>query len=203
MRLSHKAASWSSLAVIAMLSVVLGIAQTAGAATFTQIDVPGAFSTQPSGINKSGVIVGGYSSNGSDSHGFRLSGGTFTTIDGPGTFTRADGIDQAGDIVGSYRDAITGIDHGFLLLANNTFTTIDDPDGTLGTRVNGINSAGTMVGSFTDGAFPGQVHGFVLSGGTFTTIDFPNAPGTTLLGINNSGVMTGFWEDASFVPHAF
>ena len=199
----RKAASWSLVTVIAMLSAVLGGAQLAGAATFTTIDVPGAFSTQAFGINKSGDIVGGYSTTLTDSHAFLLSGGTFTTFDGPGTFTRAEDIDQAGDIVGSYRDAVTGNDHGFLLLANSTFTTIDDPDATLGTRINGINSAGTMVGSFTDGVFPGQAHGFVLSGGTFTTIDFPGAADTNLFEINDSGAIVGYWEDASFVFHAF
>jgi uncharacterized membrane protein len=129
----RRAASWSLLMASAMLSAVLGIAQSARAATFTTIDVPGALTTEAIGINKSGDIVGGYSTTFNNSHGFLLRGGVFTTIDGPGSsFTRADGIDKSGNIVGSYRDAITQNDHGFLLLANNTFTTIDHPDGAQG-----------------------------------------------------------------------
>ena len=201
MRLSHKAAWWSLLTVIAMLSAVLGGAQAVGAASFTTIDVPGAVYTQAFGINKSGDIVGGYGTTFTDSHGFLLSGGSFTTFDGPGTFTRADGIDKSGNIVGSYRDANTGLDHGFLRLADSTFTTIDDPDGAQGSRINGINNAGTMVGDFTDAA--GFAHGFVLSGGTFTTVDFPGAASTLLFEINNSGAMVGYWEDASHTFHAF
>jgi hypothetical protein len=51
--------------------------------TFTAIDFPGAPSTLAWGINNSGDIVGSYML-GNISHGFRLSGGQFVTIDYPG-----------------------------------------------------------------------------------------------------------------------
>jgi probable HAF family extracellular repeat protein len=50
----------------------------AAAYTFTEFDVPGAFSTFPSGINDAGQIVGGYTLPGSLGHGFLYMNGTFT-----------------------------------------------------------------------------------------------------------------------------
>jgi probable HAF family extracellular repeat protein len=50
--------------------------------SFTTIDVPGALSTSPSGINDSGQIVGGFW-DGLKGHGFLYRGGSFTTIDVP------------------------------------------------------------------------------------------------------------------------
>ena len=60
-------------------------------------------------------------------HGFLLSGGSFITIDDPiqtVAFSAANGINDAGQIVGSYADD-TGL-HGFLL-SGNIFVPIDDP----------------------------------------------------------------------------
>ena len=59
-------------------------------------------------------------------HGFLLSGGAFTTIDGPGSVeTFAAGINASGQIVGGYFDN-DGFGHGFLL-SGGVFTTIDPP----------------------------------------------------------------------------
>src|SRR5262245_32173633 len=67
---------------------------------------------------------------------------TFTTLDHPsGTVaTGANGINDAGQIVGVYIDA-SRQGHGFLL-SGGTFTTLDDPSaGPGGTFANGINAA--------------------------------------------------------------
>jgi hypothetical protein len=49
-------------------------------------------------------------------HGFLLSGGSFTTIDVPGaSFTSLLDINPPGEIVGFY--TIAGVSHGFLLSA--------------------------------------------------------------------------------------
>src|SRR5262249_22268165 len=82
-------------------------------------------------------------------------GATFTTIDVPGaSFTEAHGINDAGQIVGSFTDG----DHGFLKDAA-TFTTIDAP-GAILTGALGINDAGQIVGLFDDAT--GR-HGFVAT----------------------------------------
>ena len=116
------------------------------------------------------------------SHGFLLSGGIFTTIDFPGsTYTTADGINNSGQIVGSYQSA--GVLHGYLL-SGGVFTTIDLSQGALG-----INDSGQIVGR--SGA-----DGFLLSGGIFSTIDFPGSTVTVDVGINNSGQIVGIYQMA-------
>src|SRR5271157_4672682 len=69
---------------------------------------------------------------------------TFTTIDVPGAVTTdAFGINDAGQVVGTYQDASLII-HGFLL-AGGTITTIDRP-GSSSTELTGINNSGQIVG---------------------------------------------------------
>src|SRR5713101_4355978 len=86
----------------------------AGPFTFTTIDFPSSTGTDAFGINDSGQMVGEYLSGGTD-HGFLLSGGIFSTIDGPGspTITSATGINDSGQVVGFYSPM--GGDRGFLL----------------------------------------------------------------------------------------
>jgi hypothetical protein len=50
--------------------------------TFTTVDVPGAFFTQPSGINDTDQVVGGFAYAGGGDHGFVIDGAIFTTISG-------------------------------------------------------------------------------------------------------------------------
>ncbi len=76
-----------------------GYLESGGA--FTTIDVPfsGAEWTVPFGINNAGDIVG-YWLDSNTSHGFLLSGGTYTSFYYPGaTFTIAIGINNHGEIV--------------------------------------------------------------------------------------------------------
>ena len=82
--------------------------------SFTTIDVPGASSTVPLGINARGDIVGRYSAGGI-THGFLLDkAGSFTTIDVPGaSAAEALAINPQGDIVGQY--SAGGTNHGFLV----------------------------------------------------------------------------------------
>ena len=109
----------------------------------------------------------------------------FTTIDVPGgTFTRPSGVNDTGEIVGSFTDD-TG-SHGFLY-KGGTFATLGPP-GASQSDAAGINNAGQIVGSFTDSA--GQ-HGFLNVGGAFTTIDFPGATSTSGMAIDNAGRILG------------
>ena len=88
---------------------------TARAFTFTTIDVPGATSTEASGINERSWVVGHYLDASGAQHGFALlPGPTFITIDVPGaTSTEVSGINAEGQIVGNYTDA-AGTLHGFV-----------------------------------------------------------------------------------------
>jgi probable HAF family extracellular repeat protein len=121
-----------------------------------------------------------------------------------GTF--ANGINDAGQIVGSYVDYFGGLPQprGFLY-SGGAFTTINDPLAGFGqkggTYANGINDAGQIVGSYTDEGL--MSHGFLYSGGTFTTIDDPLAGlrgfvgGTGVSGINDAGQIVGNYTNAS------
>jgi hypothetical protein len=180
-----------------------GYLESGGA--FTTIDVPfsGAEWTVPFGINNAGDIVG-YWLDSSTSHGFLLSGGTYTSFDYPGaTFTTANGINNHGEIVGFYGDT-GGVYHGFSLLGG-IYTSIDAPD-TTGTEAYGVNDAGDIVGTncltvkcadnFVD------FQGFLLSGGVFTTITIPGAESSAPTGIDDSGLMVGVFYD-SVGRHSF
>jgi probable HAF family extracellular repeat protein len=113
---------------------------------------------------------------------------TFTTIDPPGsTFSAAQGINTAGQIVGVFQD-VRQVSHGFLL-SDGVYTTIDPP-GATHTEAFGINDSGQVSGLYSDTAE--NTHGFLLSDGVFTTLDFPKAGATYALGINNNGDIVGW-----------
>src|SRR5262249_35367449 len=123
-----------------------GFLQTQG--TYFIIDDPLATGdTVANGINAAGQVVGSYQDASLRLHGFLLNGVTYTTLDDPlgtsGTTpstsgTNAIGINDKGQVVGTYNDA-SGTTHGFLYAAG-AYTTIDDPLATLVTAPQGINS---------------------------------------------------------------
>jgi probable HAF family extracellular repeat protein len=82
--------------------------------------------------------------------------------------TEASGINDSGQIVGVYRDAVGS--HGFLF-ENGSYTTLDVPGSTY-TEAHGINASGQIVGNYSDGH---TTHGFLLDNGTYTTLDVPGS----------------------------
>jgi probable HAF family extracellular repeat protein len=128
-------------------------------------------------------------------HPSAMAGYDFTTLtdpDGAG-YTVASGINNAGEVVGTYRDA-SNVDHGFSF-SGGFFTKVDVPQST-STNANGVNSAGDIIGAFTDAK---GSHGFVLHVTAYTPFDDPTAVGnTTGSGINNNGQLVGtFFEGTS------
>ena len=125
---------------------------------FTNFDPPGAVSSTASGVSPSGAVVGFYTDNVGNGHGYLLDQGTFTTIDFPGAIsTFAGGSNAEGDIIGEYNDA-AGVGHSFLL-SKGVFTSFDPP-GTVGfSDATGINPGGIIVGIYFDSA--GVVHGYI------------------------------------------
>ena len=95
-----------AVAVIMALVLVLGVSLIptirASSLTFTTIDPPGSTGTLALDINAHGDIVGNYVTADGKTHGFLLSKGIFTTIDVPGAglLSEANGINDAGVIVG-------------------------------------------------------------------------------------------------------
>jgi probable HAF family extracellular repeat protein len=83
----------------------------------------------------------------SQTTGFLYSNGTYTTLRDPlavGPTTSAYGINDAGQVVGTYFDATSG--HGFIY-SNGTYATFDFP-GAFDTVLNGINDAGQIAGDW-------------------------------------------------------
>lgn len=98
----------------------------------------------------------------------------------------ARGVDDAGDIVGWYYDAETGLQHGFLI-TGGTASTIDFTGATY-TALEGINNKGQATGQYEDSS--GVIHGFIY---TIATKAFKNirVPGSASFvqawGINDMG----------------
>jgi len=76
-----------------------------------------------------------------------------------------------------------------------TYTTITDPNATVGTAASGINGSGAIVGSYSTNS---GTYGFLDQNGLFTTISDPNATqGTIAYGINGSGDIIGSYSTNS------
>jgi hypothetical protein len=131
---------------------------------FTKIKISGSVSTQATGINNNGDIVGTETAAGNTSS-WLLHDGHLTTYQFPGgSNTQALGINGSDEIVGFYTDG-GGVQHGFTLKAPlgpvSHWQSIDDPNGVGSTTVNGVNNAGDLVGFYTDGA--GNVDGMLAT----------------------------------------
>src|SRR6266436_3958946 len=121
---------------------------------------------------------------------------SFTQVDAPNaTLTRALGINDAGQIVGDFRNS-TGT-HGFLD-TGGSFTQLDVPGATT-LPARGINDAGQIVGVFTNST---GTHGFLDTGGSFTPLDVSGTSFTTAFGINDAGQIVGFFTNSTG-SHAF
>jgi probable HAF family extracellular repeat protein len=177
--------------------------------TYTTISDPEAapLNTNPLGINNEGDIVGSYT-NSTGQHGFLDIGGIYTTIDFGTASTIAAGINDLGQIVGSYdAQGAGGATADGFLYSGGIFTTLAIP-GAIFTVPTGINDLGQIVGHYI---LPGSnfAHGFLYSGGVFTTIDDPLAisghGSSNAVGINDLGQIVGFYTDNSggFPPHGF
>ena len=107
---------------------------------FTQLDFPGAESTQPNAINNAGVIVGVYIINSTGPHGFMYSNGTYTNIDFPGAGTPyALAINNLGVVAGSH-DGFAGF-----LYSKGKFQSVSVPN-VIATGLFGINDHNDIVG---------------------------------------------------------
>jgi uncharacterized protein (TIGR03437 family) len=113
----------------------------------------------------------------------------YFTFDPPGsTLTSVSGMNNSGQMVGTYQDS-AGL-HSFLRSSDGvTYTTITVP-GASQTTATGINNLGQVVGYYTNGS---GGHGFLRSvDGTFTSFDAPDAaPYTVPSAINDRGEIVG------------
>jgi len=156
---------------------------------FTDIPGPaGAKSSAAYGINDQGVIVGSYQDS-KGLHGFRLTGGTYKTLNVPGaTATVATGINNKGHIVLYWQDSMDNSESS--IWNGKTYKTIDVPNAT-NTLAMDLDSADDVVFQWFDALF--HPHGALLHGGKYYTIDHPKSMGTYGLGINDKSMVVGFY----------
>jgi PEP-CTERM motif len=130
----------------------IAYSQTGGSFTNINALLPANFNSQAVGINSTATpwIVGFYQPDVglTTSPGFVDEGGTIITLDPfSSTFTQALGVNDLGEIVGSYVGA-DGNQHGYID-DNGAFTSFDPP-GSASTTINGVNDKGDIVGFYTN-----------------------------------------------------
>jgi probable HAF family extracellular repeat protein len=111
------------------------------------------------------------------------------------------GINDAGDIVGSFYDAGSGAVHCFLIDGTSGAITQIAYPGASNTSCSGINNVGQITGAFEDAS--GYHHAFLRSAvGVFTLITPADAhPGNPALYIPHSVVATGLNDAGDVVGH--
>ncbi len=156
--------------------------------------------TEGRGINNSRTVAGDYVGSDGNSHGFFLSGGTFTEYDVPGALSTAVlGINDPADFAGTF-DPGSGILQAFISVGG-TLTSFSVPAAisTLAYEIN--NSKHLVVGYFIDSS--GILHGYYrdANGTLHFPIDPSGSVGTILFGDNNRNWVVGRYADSSGVTH--
>jgi probable HAF family extracellular repeat protein len=178
---------------------------------FTTLDRPRAADTMLVGINQHGAIVGMSDTSTGRPSAFVLHAHRYTALNHPRACafcTDVSGINQRGDVVGTYYDS--KVHHAFLW-HQGRYTTFDQPNGSTepytldGTSLSGINQQGDVVGSYWDNY--GVAHGFLWHQGSYIILDHPGAgtvfdQGTQALGVNDHGDIVGTYDDGKRI-HGF
>jgi uncharacterized membrane protein len=116
----------------------------------------------------------------------------FTSFDFPGAvFTSGRGINNHGEIAGSYR--VPGFPRQAMLLIKGKFIPLAPPapDASFNEATN-INDRGDITAQWADAN--GFFHGLLIRKGDLTILDVPGATDTYALGVNDSGLVAGYWD---------
>jgi len=172
---------------------------------YTAENYPNAAQTMVTGINSAGSTVGIYVDQGGTTHGFTDIGGTFKTVDQPGTvFNQGLGINSSNETVGysSATDPAGMTGQKAYSQSGGLFTSIDAllPSNQNSQAV-GINNAGTIVGFYMPTTTTSV--GFEDIGGVISTIDPFGSTNTQALGINSQGEIVGFYTDAGGIQYGY
>src|SRR5262249_41727261 len=156
--------------------------------------------TEGRGINNSRTVVGDYVGSDGNSHGFFLSGGTFTTYDVPGAvFTAVLGINNPRDFTGTFSN--DGVTQQAFINVGGTLTSFGVPAAvaTLAYMINDLKAL--VVGYYVDAS--GVLHGYYrdANGALHFPIDPSGSVATVLFGDNNRNWVVGRYADASGVTH--
>jgi hypothetical protein len=167
--------------------------------SFTRENFPPSFFTQVVGIDAAGDTVGFYLDAAGLNHGFTNIGGTFSTVDRPGTsFNQLLGINQSGAEIAGYSSTDPSgatLQEAFsLVTGTTTYTDINallvskfGPN--FNSQATGVNDSGWVVGFSqpTSTTFTG----FLDKSGVISSITFPGAIDTQALGVNDLGEIVG------------
>ena len=132
---------------------------------FTPIDVPGAISTNPQGINARGDVAGWYVDAQKHFHGFILQEGNITTIDYSGAeYTDVRGIGPDGTVVGTFANSGEEVVafHGFKRYPDGTTERVHFPRH-LYEIPQRILADGTILGCRHDHDLMGSMHGIMIT----------------------------------------
>jgi hypothetical protein len=157
--------------------------------------------TEGRGINNSRTVCGDYVGSDGNSHGFFLSGGTFTEYDVPGApSTAVLGINDGGDFAGAFDPDGSGILQGFVSVGG-TLTSFSVPAAISTLAYEISNSKRLVVGYYIDSA--GILHGYFrdANGALHFPIDPTGSVTTILFGLNDRNWVVGRYADASGVTH--
>lgn len=173
--------------------------------SYTNQNFPGSASSMVTGINGAGSTSGIYVDGGGTSHGYTDIGGTFKTVDQPGTvFNQALGINNANTTVGysSATDSSGATGQKAYSQSGGVFTNINSllPSNT-DSQATGLNNSGKIVGFYMPTASTSI--GFLDTSGSISTVDPFSSLFTQALGVNDSGEIVGFYVDGSSVQHGY
>jgi len=176
---------------------------------YVSIRVEGGLSTQASGINEAGVVVGSYQQPQGRSvliRPFTFKEGTYTTYPAlePAAYS-FDDINDAGHMVTNvaHRDLTTVASW----VAGTQKTTLAVP-GAVDTRAYGLNDFDRVVGAYDHdrnelGILTTSAYLWSQRSG-YTTFDAPGAAGLTIAwGVNKALVAVGVYADAALIYHGF
>lgn len=165
-------------------------------------------STVATGINNGGEIVGEVLPSGAASFGFQLLNGTYSEVLYPGALnSSANGLDDLGEIVGGWQQAVTLNAYGFFLqngVYSAFFQGMTCSNGPCNTNLEGINSNHDFVGSWQPDT-PAE-EAFIDLGGVFTALNFGSIVTTSSIAVainNNSSEIVGNYGDSSGNSHGF
>lgn len=153
-------------------------------------------------INNGDVIAGFYGS--SVAHGFLLIDGMFVPVDFPGALdTGLRGINNRGDLAGTYDTSPTAEQIGFILPRSGAPIAFGPPPGGSNLVVGNINDQREVVGYYV------AADGFTRTGflrepdGRLVDLAVAGAMATQAYSINDCGIVVGYWRDSSGVHHGF
>lgn len=160
-----------------------------GGAYLTLDDPNATLGTYATGVNNSGEATG-YYINGNGAHGFLYAGGVYNTIDAANSYfvtnangsasgTNLNGINDNGQIVGTYTDKGNYAKHGFIY-TNGAFSILPNN----GVEATSINNLGQVAGNY---GFPSQ--GFIYANGAYASL--PVLAVNYIAGLNDSGDTSG------------